>query len=277
MNVRNVMWRVRRAMHPVEWLIRRSLSLEQSEERIIGDSQRYWNDSSNEWFGQFSHWRGFGIFADDSRWLELGRAHFRLYEEFCRVIGVERPLKRIVEWGCGGGMNAVQFGPEADEFYGVDIAQASLNECGKQMASAGILNFVPVLIEASDPEAALARVRGPCDLFFSAYVFECLPSPEYGVRVLRVAYELLRPSGMAIIQIKYSDMNWRSESRKWAYGSNLAWNATYRIEEFWLAAEERGFTPKSVTLLPKQPLLDDRNYAYFLLLKPGFASPSSPQ
>ena len=257
------MWRVRRAKHALESLARHALSLQQSETRLISDAQRFWNNPSNESLKQHSHWQGMGIFADDSRWLEIGRAHFRLYEEFSRLVAVKAPLKRIVDWGCGGGMNAVQLGPEADELYGVDISPASLEECSRQMASVGLKNFVPVLIEASDPEIALGRVLGPCDLFFSAYVFELLPSPEYGIRVLTIAHKMLAPGGMAIIQVKYNDGNWRTESRRWGYGSNFASNATYRIEEFWLAAERCGFTPKMVTLVPKQPLVDERNLRIF--------------
>ncbi len=271
------MWRVRRAKHSAEWLIRRALGIAQSESRLINDSQRYWNNSSSQSIGQDSHWRGSGIFADDSRWMELGRAHLRLYDEFSRVVGVKRPLKRIVEWGCGGGMNAVHFGPEAEEFCGVDIVAASLDECGKQLTALGICNFVPILVEASNPEAAISQVPGPCDLFFSTYVFECLPSPEYGIRVLRIAHKLLIPGGMAMIQVKYNDTSWKTESRRWDYGSNLAWNATYRIEEFWSAAEECGFTSKMVTLVPHQPLVSDRNYAYFLLLKQTAESPTEPR
>jgi len=126
---------------------------------------------------------------------------------------------------------------------------------------------MPVLVDAADPEAALGRVQGPCDLFISTYVFELLPTPEYGIRVLRIAYELLAPGGMAMVQIKYKEANLTTASRRWGYARNLAWNATYRIEEFWLLAQECGFSPKMVTLLPEQPLVNDRNYAYFLLLK----------
>jgi hypothetical protein len=170
--------------------------------------------------------------------------------------------------GLRGGINAVYFGHESQEYYGVDIASTSLEECGRQMALEGMHNFIPVLIASMDPEAALTRVPGPCELFVSTYVFELLPSAKYGIRVLKIAYELLAPGGLALIQIKYNEANWKTASRNWNYAKNLAWNATYRIEEFWLLAQECGFRPKMVTLLPNQVLVNDRNYAYFLLQKP---------
>ena len=265
---REVYERARHAALPVEAWVRHRVGLHHSEPRLISDSTTYWNDLSSQRFKQDSHWRGGGIFADDSRWLALGREHLRLYEEFARVVRPHQPLQRIVEWGCGGGMNAIHFGPLTQAYCGIDIAPASLEECRRQMTLAGLNNFTPVLIDASDPEAALAQVPGPSDLFISTYVFEVLPTPAYGIRVLRIAHELLAPGGMAIVQIKYRD-NWRTASRTWNYAKHLAWHATYRIEEFWVAAEQCGFTPKMLTLVPRQPLINDRNYAYFLLLKPS--------
>jgi Methyltransferase domain len=239
----------------------------QSQTRLTSDSQTYWNGPSNPSLRQNSHWRGIGIFADDTRWLTLGLDHLRLYQESARVLNLKHPLTRIVEWGCGGGVNAIHFGHVTDEYCGVDISQASLEECHRQMTVAGLQNFTPLLIDASNPEAVLGRVRGRCDLFLSTYVFELLPTPEYGIRVVRIAYELLADGGVAIIQIKYTEGNARTASRASDYARNLAWNATYRIEEFWLIAQGCGFSPKMVTLVPKQPLVNDRNYAYFLLVK----------
>ena len=83
------------------------------------------------------------------------------------------------------------------------------------MKLAGLTNFARVLIEASDPDAALTRVAGPCDLFLCTYVFELLPSPEYGLRLLRIAHQLLAPGGIAIVQVKHS-ADWKSKSRMWA-------------------------------------------------------------
>ena len=89
------------------------------------------------------------------------------------------------------------------------------------------------------------------------------------MRVLTIAYKALAPGGIAVIQIKYHSGDWRTEARRWGYGKNLSWNATYRIEDFWTATSDCGFTPRMITLVPQQPLVSDRNYAYFLLQKPA--------
>lgn len=262
-----VLQKARGAKLSLEVAGRYALGLSESASRLIGDSQTYWNDSPDSSLKQNSHWRGVGIFADDTRWLALGREHLNFYEDFAKVVELAHPLKRIVEWGCGGGINAVHFGRLAEEFYGIDISGSSLEECGRQMKAAGLHNFRPILVDAAEPEAALNSLEGSCDIFISTYVFELLPTAEYGIRVLRIAHRMLAAGGMAMIQIKYSEGSAQTRSRAWSYARNLAWNATYRIEEFWRAAENCGFKPRMVTLQLRQPLVNDRNYAYFLLQK----------
>jgi SAM-dependent methyltransferase len=244
-----------------------AIGTRRSEEQLIADSKIYWTREVDKSLGQNSHWRGVGIFEDDSRWWQLGQGHLRLYEEFARALRVSNHCSRVVEWGCGGGLNAVHFGPLAAEFCGVDISSASLAECAKQMSSAGLTNFKPILIDPANPEAAVKLIPGPCDLFLSTYVFELLPTPEYGLRILKIAYDLLAADGLALIQIKYDEGNWTTRAKRWAYVKNLAWNATYRIEEFWKAAQESGMTPRMVVLRHYEPLVNDRNYAYYLLQK----------
>lgn len=104
-------------------------------------------------------------------------------------------------------MNAVHFARIAAEFYGVDVSRSSLDECARQMQAEGLLNFRPILIDAADPEGAVGKLGGLCDLFLSTYVYELLPSPEYGLRVLRIAHRVLSTGGIAMIQVKYSDGN----------------------------------------------------------------------
>ena len=264
---RGLLQKAHNAKDALEIGVRQAIGFNTSEAKLIGESQTYWNDPSDGTLHQNSHWRGVGIFADDARWLALGYEHLRIYQEFARAVGLNGSPRHIVEWGCGGGMNAVHFGCLTEQFYGIDISPSTLKECEKQMRAAGLNNFIPVLIDAADPEAAAGQVRGPCELLISTYVFELLPTPEYGIRVLRVAHELLAPGGVAMIQIKYSEGDAKTRSRGWAYARNLAWNATYRIEGFWQTARSCGFTPRMITLLPEQPLVNDRNYAYFLLQK----------
>jgi len=133
------------------------------------------------------------------------------------------------------------------------------------MAQAGSTPFVEVLADMAEPEKAAVAIPQPCDLFLCLYVLELVPTQQYGLRIMRIGYDLLRPGGQAFVQIKYATESWRTRPRRRSYRSAVADN-TYRIEEFWTAMAGIGFRPVAVALVPKNDL--DERYAYFLLSKP---------
>lgn len=247
---------------------RRISGLAQPERKIASDSQRYWSNPEELHFRANSHWRGEGGLADET-WLALGNIHMRLFDELVKLTQLAKPLERIVEWGCGGGANAVHFARAARHFIGVDISQATLDECARNVLRSGCSNFVPVLIDVTRPETAIEKISQPCDLYLCTYVFELIPTPEYGRRLLDIAHRLLRPGGVALIQIKYETSDARTKAVRWGYRLNLANMTSYSIDRFWELAVEAGFEPKAVTLQPKQPLVNEERYAYFLLERPA--------
>jgi len=150
MNVARLLEKAATSVHMLA--LRVSDRARQSEEQLARDNQRYWQDRSNKVFESFSHWRGKGSFENDELWLRLGRAHLELFEKAAAWSELRGPTERIVEWGCGGGMNAVQFAPRAREYYGVDISADSLDECAKQLAGVQADGFAPILIGAEHSE-----------------------------------------------------------------------------------------------------------------------------
>jgi SAM-dependent methyltransferase len=242
-----------------------SLRPPETEGKLRKDAQQYWNAPNTELLNQYSHWRGAGIFTDDDLWLALGRKNLELYQQACRMMGVTTPPRRIVEWGCGGGANAVHFAPLAETYVGIDIARPSLEECASQLDAAGLRNFEPVLVDAGAPETAVTQIKQKCDLFLSTYVFEVFPTPEYGLQVLKIARKLLNEGGMAIIQVRFIRDSWNSRPKRFAYKRNFTSTATYRIEAFWDEAEKCGFSPQAVRLVPREKLNNQTNYAYFIL------------
>lgn len=256
--------RIRRLTTAAGSRIALAFGLRQSDDTLIHDAQRYWSDADSDHFRAFSHWKGEDGLAEDT-WYVLGEIHLEMFEEVVRLTGLPVPCERIVEWGCGGGANAIHFAGVTRQFVGVDVSQASLDECDKTLREAGHQNFLPVLIEVALPEAALDLISGPCDFFLCTYVFELIPSPEYGRRLVNIALQLLRPGGIALIQIKYATHARRTRSRRWGYRYNVAHMTTYPVEEFWELAQEEGFTPRYVILHPKQLLVHDERYAYFVL------------
>jgi cyclopropane fatty-acyl-phospholipid synthase-like methyltransferase len=242
-----------------------SLRPRETDDKLERDAQQYWNAPGTQLLNQYYHWRGVGIFTDDNLWLALGRKNLAIYQRFCRMIGVTSLPRRIVEWGCGGGANAVHFAPLAESYVGIDVARPCLQECAKQLDAAGFRNFKPVLIDVSTPETVLTQITEKCDLFLSTYVFEVFPTPQYGMQVLRIARKLLNEGGMAIVQVRYIRDSWSSQPKRFSYKRHFGGNA-YRIETFWDAAEKCGFSPQAVQLVPHEKLNDNTNYAYFLLV-----------
>jgi hypothetical protein len=232
--------------------------------RIAIESQQYWEgERGSDWRGD-SHFRADSP-VDDSTWLGIGRDHLALFTKLAAVVG-DHKLGRVVEWGCGGGANAVAFAPHCTEFIGVDVAQATLDECSRQVAEVCDTPFVPVLAEVAAPEAAAQKIAPGCDLFLCIYVLELVPSQEYGLRLMRIAHDLLADGGLALVQIKYSTRSWRTLPRRRRYRAHLADMTTYPIDEFWVAAEQCGLRPEVVHIVPKTDV--DERYAYFLLSRP---------
>lgn len=243
---------------------RNLLGWHESEEKLTRDAQQYWDAPQPAGKREtFAHWRGF---CDDATWMEIGRESLAVFDRLAPSAGFDGQMKRVVEWGCGGGANAIHFGQRCERFVGVDITSESLDECAKQMRIAGLrYRFEPVRVDAATPETALDAIGpGTCDAFVSFYVFEVFPTPEYGARILRLARKLLRPGGIAIIHAKY-ETGLATRSRRWGYKLGVASMTSYRIDEFWQVAEQSGFAPASVSLMPRQPLVNDERYAYFAL------------
>src|SRR5260370_2828750 len=97
--VQGFLQKARSSKTALEVAVRQAIGFSESETKLIGDSKTYWNDLPDRSLKQNSHWRGVGIFADDSRWLALGRHHLQFCDEFARAVDLKHSLKRIVEWG----------------------------------------------------------------------------------------------------------------------------------------------------------------------------------
>lgn len=263
--------RAKRTARQAENLFHRALvtvGARQPESRISADAQDYWRRPAGATWRGNSHWRDAPVFDGTDLWTRIGAQHLDLFDAGARMCGFDRPWHRVLEWGCGGGANAIHFAPRAGEFIGVDISAETLQECAKQIDAVCETPFRPIAIDVAAPESAIPRIDGTCDVFLSCYVFELVPTPEYGERLLRIAHEVLAPGGLALIQIKYSDGRRRTRSRRRAYRRGLAEMTTYPIDEFWQLGQRCGFVPKAVHLVPRNEL--DERYAYFFLTRePG--------
>ncbi|MEJ2867228.1 class I SAM-dependent methyltransferase [Actinomycetospora sp. OC33-EN08] len=230
--------------------------------RLVADAARVWSDDSSDSWAEDSHWRGGGR-IDDDRFAAIGAEHLALFDRLAGTVGGRQHLGRVLEWGAGGGANAVAFAPRADEFVAVDVAAASLPECARQVRAVCDTPVVEILVDLAAPESALGTIPRPVDVAVCLYVLELVPTPAYGLRVLGVLADALAPDGLAFVQIKYDTGRLRTRSRRRNYRRNSANMTTYRLDEFWTAAGTVGLEPLAMTLVPENDL--DERYAYLLL------------
>ena len=239
-----------------------SVPLPQSPRRRASDAAEYWTAGSGDdqqWRAD-SHVRG-GV----PDWDLIGPEHLAYFLDFVRALqGDPRPA-RILEWGAGGGANAVAFAPLAQEFIAVDVSQAALVECRARVAETCSTTFTPVLVPVERPESARELVDGDVDLFLCFYVMELLPSKQHARRVIETAAALLRPGGLAVVQVKYRTRSPLTRSRTWAYRRGVASMTSFGLDEFWTLCAEHGLTPHSVRLVPRNRL--DERYAYYFLVR----------
>ncbi|MFC9692420.1 class I SAM-dependent methyltransferase [Kribbella sp. NPDC056951] len=235
------------------------LGLGHSEERLAHDARSYWTQTNApNWRGN-SHFQDADVFSEVD-WTSVGTGHWEL---FSKLAGPDISLNRVVEWGCGGGTNAVAFAPHCREFIGVDVNRDSLVECARQVGDTTA--FTGVEADLTHPEAAVAQI-GEVDLFLCLYVLELVPSPDYGLRLMRIAHSLLPSGGLAFVQTKYQTTDWRTAPRRHRYRESVAASmTTYPIDVFWTQMAALGLTPLSCHLVPHNNL--DHRYAYYLLRK----------
>jgi SAM-dependent methyltransferase len=224
----------------------------EAPEVLAAEVGRYWSrSSSTPWIRDLSHWRGQGRWSDDSTWRAIGERHFDSFEKLCAMVQRPRPIRSMVEWGPGGGSNAVAFAREVTEFYGVDISEANLAECGQQLSRMDFAGWRPLKIDAGDPRGCLNAIKVPLDFFLSTAVFQHFPGKAYGAEVMRIAHRLLAPAGIALISIRYDDGSEALRPKDRDYATNAVTFTSYGVEEFAEIARKIGFEVLSITLSPE--------------------------
>ena len=235
-----------------------------AQKLLAEEAGRYWRQSEvRPWVRDMSHWRGQGRWADDALWQSVGARHLGYYRQLRALSGREKPIQSMLEWGPGGGANAVVFAREVSRFIGVDISAANLQECGRQLSAIAFGQFQPVEIDANVPEQCLQSIAEPVDFVLCTAVFQHFPSESYGQRVMRIFHQALAHDGIAVVQTRFDDGSETLRCKDSDYAKNVVTFTSYRVEEFWTVAEQAGFEPLAVMLWPEP------SYAFYLLKKAG--------
>lgn len=236
--------------------------LHEPSDKLQRDAYEFWNKSSTENnIEELSHYEGHGRWSDTDTWNRIGDKHIIMFKQFCRYLNYDKPIYNILEWGPGGGANAIHFAKDAEIYYGVDISQNNLDECESQLKKMGLNNFTAININIENPENVKSQVNDSIDLFLSTAVYQHFPSKEYGLTITELAYDIISDEGLAIIQTRYDDNSNRFRPKGYKYSKNAIYFTSYKIDEFWKITEKIGFNPMYITLIPEV------NYAYYFLIK----------
>jgi len=184
-----------------------------------------------------------------------------MFKGMLEYIDYDKKIQNMLEWGPGGGANAVHFAKEFERFYAVDISDENLRECQIQIEKINYNHFIPIHIDINNPEYVKKFIDRSIDLFLSTAVYQHFPSKEYGVKITKLAFELLCDQGLALIQIRYDNDTKKYKPKKNKYGKNAIYFTSYKIEEFLNIVRNIGFDPVLVKLKP------EANYAYYFLVK----------
>lgn len=191
------------------------------------DVTAYWNRPSREGRRR-SHWRE----AMPDEWEQIGRSHGEmLREQWPEVAKMLEPDAKWVEWGCGGGANVAMLSEIASEVYGVDVCDASLDECDRIMDARSYRGFFGVLIAPDNPESVTDCMR--ClDGFLSTSTFQHFPSKQYTERIVRLIPQLVRPGGYVFVQIRRDSPKNVTPDAALPYEQRAMYATVYDVDEF---------------------------------------------
>ena len=236
----------------------------QCNKYIEAEAGAYWDNSKEvKSVRDMSHWKGEGRFADEEFWERIGKSHLAMVREMQRMLDSTDKITSMIEWGPGGGANAVKFATEVERIYGVDISRSNLDECQLQLQKINFDGFNKIHFPIDQPEKCFEVIEEKVDLFLSTAVYQHFPSKAYGRNITAIAYRLLNENGLALIQIRYEGGRNIFFTKRRNYRKNFITFTSYPIHEFWSMASEIGFKPLAVRLKPST------NYAYFFLYKPN--------
>lgn len=226
-----------------------------------------WNDKDDEAYRRdVCHWRGHGRWADDARWLNIGKQTLQCIERLGALAGRPglhaRSGLNVLEWGPGGGANAFALRYLAARYYGVDISAKNLAEAERVVREDGAADcFIPIALDDA-PASVAARIEHPVSLFLSTAVFQHFPSHAYGFEVLATLRRVCADDALGFIQIRFDNGNekYRSIQGLDEYERKHITANAYTIDAFWDAIAKAGFTPLAVT-----DIATSHNYATFYM------------
>lgn len=216
-------------------------------DQILSEVSSFWNgdDKPDDFIKTLSHFQDFGKWKkEDPLWDKIGLDNLARLETLKTLSGKTK-VDSMLEWGVGGGANAVKFSKEIDFFYGTDISLDSISECEEKLKAEGsncVYQLTHIQIEKPD---IVYELVPKVDFFLCTSVFQHFPTQEYGASIAHIAYQMLKDDGIALMQIKYGE---HTNYFNYDYNTHYATFTLYPLPLFWALMEQIGFKVLAVTL-----------------------------
>lgn len=169
----------------------------------LGDLEPYWAVITSEKFKQQNLTE-----ESLSEFFQSGENHIdAIFEIIRQHLDSKFVADRICDFGCGVGRLMIPLTQKCKEVVGIDVSEAMLEECEKNLKNREISNYQ--LIHSSDDE--LNNLSGNFDLIHSFIVFQHIPI-ERGMKIIKHLLNYLRENGILVIQIKYYPYEIKTDS-----------------------------------------------------------------
>jgi 2-polyprenyl-3-methyl-5-hydroxy-6-metoxy-1,4-benzoquinol methylase len=117
-----------------------------------------------------------------------------LAERIEALTGCTLEGRRVLDFGCGVGRNAIAFAERCEHVYGLDVSPAVLREADRTARSRNLANVDWMQADR------LAELSGRYDMVCSFFVFQHIP-PREGERILETLVRGLRSGGVGAIHL----------------------------------------------------------------------------
>lgn len=238
-------------------------------ENIKKDSAIFWKSSFyDSRVKNLSHWRGVGDW-NDQRWFAFGDFYKELISRYMSIVNedsVSLAKKSALEWGPGGGVNVRILCELFEQVHGVDISEANLKECQRQIESLGYDNFQAHLIINQNNLSLDIEFEDETkvDFILCVAVFQHMPSKEYVISTLKKMNSIMSDSAHALFQIRYHDSSKDYGPKDSDYENNVITFMSFTREEFISMLTDTGY---EVIEVEKDIDIDKANYEFYFVKK----------
>ena len=201
-------------------------------DQTLLDAHNFWNTSGAK-HSRFSHLLGSEDWPQ-KMWDLIGKNHLTIFRLGIEKHGAGGELKRLLEWGPGGGSNVVAFAEVFEHITGVDISLGNLGMAESALRSKpSSCRFSAFPIAIDNPFVARELTTDPFDFLICTAVIQHMPFIDYFYDVFCLWRELLRPDARALIQFR-TNHRARSMHRDpdQKYDQNVARRLMFNVPKF---------------------------------------------